>query len=211
MPSLSDRHAQEETLEQYSMGRLSEAEVGPLEEHLLICPVCQDRLGETDAFIQAARSATQKLRSEPLSAREHWWGRLALGLPKAAWISVAAGVVLLVLVVAGARGIFRTAAAPPVSVVLESVRGLEGPASARVPAGRPLVLLIDSTELPQFSTYYLELVDARGNPVLESSAGPVRQRVSFSTPGLAKGRYWVRLYDPSPRKELLREFGVEAE
>jgi hypothetical protein len=211
MPSFLDRHAQEETLEQYSMGRLSEAEVGPFEEHLLICPVCQDRLEETDAFVQAARLTTQKLRAEPLPVREHWWRRLALGLPRPAWISVVVGTALLVVVVAGTRGIFRTATAPPVSVMLESVRGIEGPGNARVPAGKPLVLLIDSTELPQFPTYHLELVDARGNSVLKSSAGPIHQRVSFSAPRLAKGRYWVRLYDPSPRKELLREFGLEAE
>jgi len=213
MPSLLDRHAQEETLEQYSMGRLPEDEVGPFEEHLLICPVCQDRLEETDAFIQAARLATQKLRAEPLSVRQHWWERLvsAAGLPKPAWISVAAGAALLVVVVVGARAVLRTEAAPPLSVMLESARGVEGPARVHVPAGKPLVLLIDSTELPQLSTYHLELVDSRGNPVLESSAGPIRQRVSFSAPRLAKGRYWVRLYAPSPRKELLREFGLEVE
>ena len=34
----------------YSMGRLSETEIDNVEDHLLICPVCQDRLTETDQF-----------------------------------------------------------------------------------------------------------------------------------------------------------------
>ena len=54
-------HLAEDTLEMYSMGRLSETEIDNVEDHLLICPVCQDRLTETDQFVHAIRSAARKL------------------------------------------------------------------------------------------------------------------------------------------------------
>jgi anti-sigma factor ChrR (cupin superfamily) len=37
-------HPSDGLLERYSMGRLTEAETAPLEEHLLICEECRNRL-----------------------------------------------------------------------------------------------------------------------------------------------------------------------
>ena len=48
-------HISEDLLDQYALKRLPEAEVAALEEHLLICPECQDRLQLTDDFIEALR------------------------------------------------------------------------------------------------------------------------------------------------------------
>ena len=49
------QHVSDEQLDQYALKRLTEAEVAALEEHLLICPECQDRLQLTDDFIEALR------------------------------------------------------------------------------------------------------------------------------------------------------------
>jgi hypothetical protein len=49
-------HISEDLLEQYAMGTLSDAEQTPLEEHLLICSFCQDRLQLEDDFIAGLRT-----------------------------------------------------------------------------------------------------------------------------------------------------------
>lgn len=50
-------HISEELLDDYALGRLSEPDVAPVEEHLLICAFCQERLQLTDEFIAALREA----------------------------------------------------------------------------------------------------------------------------------------------------------
>ena len=42
------------------MGRLTEPEMAPLEEHLLICEACRDRLVQMDFDIAAVREALQR-------------------------------------------------------------------------------------------------------------------------------------------------------
>jgi hypothetical protein len=50
-------HATHEALEEFAFGRLRGAALTKLEEHLLICEECQDRLSELDAFVQAMADA----------------------------------------------------------------------------------------------------------------------------------------------------------
>jgi len=52
-------HIDENTLELYAMDRLSESEAAPVEEHLLVCYLCQDRLAEIDRFLTDLRSALE--------------------------------------------------------------------------------------------------------------------------------------------------------
>jgi hypothetical protein len=66
-----DRHVSPEVWEEYAMGVQSEEERKPLEEHLLICPACQDMLAEADEYIRVAKAAlsrTQRKLSKPVSA-----------------------------------------------------------------------------------------------------------------------------------------------
>ena len=53
-------HASDDLLELYSMGRLKEEEMAPLEEHLLICDECRNRLMATDREIAAIREALRR-------------------------------------------------------------------------------------------------------------------------------------------------------
>ena len=55
MPHLSD-----DSLEQYAMGTVPEPDLNLVEQHLLICEECQDRLKATDTFLVAMRSALKK-------------------------------------------------------------------------------------------------------------------------------------------------------
>ena len=63
-------HIPEDTLELYTMGRLSESEIEEVEEHLLVCSACQDSLQETDDFVRAFRAAVPELEIEPELQRE---------------------------------------------------------------------------------------------------------------------------------------------
>jgi anti-sigma factor ChrR (cupin superfamily) len=56
-PMSRSNHTDEETLEGYSTGRLNESESAPVEEHLLICEECRDRLEYLDTYHRAFRAA----------------------------------------------------------------------------------------------------------------------------------------------------------
>jgi anti-sigma factor RsiW len=54
---MSTLHILDDDLEAYSFGRLDHAAIEPVEEHLLACADCRDRLGEWDEYIRAMRAA----------------------------------------------------------------------------------------------------------------------------------------------------------
>ena len=58
-------HTADDDLEAYSLGRLSAGASAPLEEHLLGCTSCLDRLAGWDEYIGAMRGACRTLRPSP--------------------------------------------------------------------------------------------------------------------------------------------------
>jgi anti-sigma factor RsiW len=54
---MAGNHTDEERLEGYSMGRLSESEAAPVEEHLLICDECRERAERLDTYRRALQAA----------------------------------------------------------------------------------------------------------------------------------------------------------
>ena len=55
-------HIPDETLEQYSMQMLAKPNLRVVEEHLLICTECRDRLQTTDEFVVSMKLAAAKIR-----------------------------------------------------------------------------------------------------------------------------------------------------
>jgi len=55
----TEDHPTEGTIELYALGRLAEALVPPLEEHLLMCELCQDVLRNEDSFSQSIRALSK--------------------------------------------------------------------------------------------------------------------------------------------------------
>ncbi len=53
----------EDLLETYAWGRLSEPESASLEEHLLLCAGCQNRLEQLDDYLRVATAAAAALES----------------------------------------------------------------------------------------------------------------------------------------------------
>jgi len=193
-------HLDDADLEEYSMGKLPEVRLVPFEEHLLACEACQDRLLETEAFVNAVRSVSPKLRAASSSPRRNRFRQ------KPTWVAAfAMGVVLL-----GLGRIWLVARRAPMdfaAVVLQSGRGIEGLAVAKAPAGKPLALTIDLTELPTLPSYRLEIVNSGGKPVWQAPTGARDGEVTQRLPhGLNTGQYYVRLYTTGG--QLLREFGL---
>src|SRR5579863_10480593 len=132
MEPKTQKHISDEQLEAYAMNCLSEAEVGPIEEHLLICETCQDHLAAVDKFVLAMQGAAKRIRREEAEATPvpDLWDRLRAWLhtPAPKWAGALAVVCLAVIL--GLRSTGRPG--PPVDVQLEAVRGLT---SGAAPSG----------------------------------------------------------------------------
>src|SRR5688572_19962240 len=75
MPVRSDPNFPDDSFEQYSMGRLPANDLEAFEEHLLICPECQDRLTESDRFVRTMREAARRVEGFQKDRRRRPRGR----------------------------------------------------------------------------------------------------------------------------------------
>ncbi len=210
MPQQEETHVSEEILELYALGRLPEEQLGPIEEHLLVCPTCQDRLAETDAYVEAARRAARNFMMLPPSRWQLLWSRMTAWMenPLPAWAAVGAALVLMLFLVPRLVLQPRPQPAPAVTVLLQTTRGVDPSLISKAPAGRPLRLSWDTMALPEVACCQVELVDAAGSVILRERLGKAD---SLRTGPLSAGRYWVRLYGLGPQQSLLREFGMQVE
>ncbi len=63
----TDLHFPDAVLEEYSLHNLADCAL--LEEHLLLCHTCQDRLAEIEEYVRVVRAAAAILRSSRRSLR----------------------------------------------------------------------------------------------------------------------------------------------
>jgi hypothetical protein len=197
-------HASEETLEQYATRRLSEEQLAPFEEHLLVCEACMDACAETDRYVEAMRSAAKQIRRNE-KPRGGWLRRIFVLEPRPLWAMGFAGAVLVLLAGIEWQARYPRNAAP-LAIALTAARGWEAAGMQATP-GRPLILNVDLTELASYPDYRLEVVTATGERVGEWNARPEAGKLSVRVDSLrAAGTYFVRLY--SPQRELLREYAL---
>jgi len=71
MHVMTKSHPTEDMLEQCAMGQLNEPELVPLEEHLLVCPCCCDRVAFLDKFIGSIRAAGNQTTRPAAGGRPH--------------------------------------------------------------------------------------------------------------------------------------------
>jgi hypothetical protein len=186
-------HAQDDELERYSMRDIADDECARLEEHLLICEACRERLEEHDLIASAIAAEGERWRAEQAPPEKTW---------RFPWLIFAFA--SLALFVAGALWLSRHSrpALPPVAVALSATRGVAGEAQAA--AGRPLDLKPDLTGLAPLPRYDLQVVDSTGAEIAHGETAP--EGVTRISP-LKPGTYFVRIYSPSG--ELLREYALE--
>jgi len=185
MPHEIHRHMDAEELERYSLGHTTPAETERVEEHLLVCGLCRDKLDETEGFAIAMKAAAAELDRK--SGRHGW---LAI-------VAAAACLVLSVSVVLR----WRANPQPPVAVDLVATRSNT---AITAPAGRPIELQPDLTGLAAAPVYRMELVDQAGKQVWRGEVSG--SRATATVPAQSSGMYFVRIYTRSG--DLLREYGL---
>jgi hypothetical protein len=196
----------DESLEKYAMGSLPEAMIAELDEHLLLCCPCQEKLNEIDSYVDARRIAAARLDREDES-RRHLFTQLSqvMTIHRLSWA------IIVITLVFGGIAIYVSGRSPqaaqPFAVVLGANRSLD---TQRAPPGRPIELSLDVTGVRSYPSYKVELVDAMGRLQSESNAKGTQGRVTTSLSGhLRCGSYIIQLYAPS--RELLREYGLKIE
>lgn len=199
-----DPHAGDDLLETYSMGRLAGLELEEFEEHLLVCPRCQEHLAATDAYVHSIRNAALEFVQQSAQAG---LGRPRLFAPNILKPLGMAAMCLFLVTVLQWRLQHRSTA-PPALVQLAARRG-SVIASNATPAGKPFILALDLTDLQPLSSYRLEIVEAAaGRQVFQSAApGANNQLRATVAKGLPGGDYYVRLY--APGADLLREYALQ--
>jgi len=207
-------HVAEEQLEQYAMGSLPQSKEASLEEHILLCPECQDRLEEMDVYVRTMRVVMSRLNSQQSRDLDHSPGSW-FGLMRVPGLVLGATVALSLILLFG----FYTLRQPPkamelapVAVVLEAVRGPGGAARSQAPRGQPLLLKADLAGLPPQGLCELEVVNAEGLRLNRIQAKAIGTRLEGRIDeGLPAGQYWVRVFSPASAAAPLREYALRVE
>jgi hypothetical protein len=201
----------EAELEDFLHNRLSGTTRECVEEHLLICPDCLDKVEEEEQFAASFRTAARQLEEEELKSayagpKAGAWERLL------AWLKKPFGAGVGLVVVAATAVLTVTLAPslrqqPSMEISLRAERGLAASAGPAAEAGRPLKLNLDAAGLPG-ATLKLELATMNNSVVLESRAAATGNTIRWVLGrGLEPGIYWVRIYQPFDNS-LLREFAL---
>jgi Putative zinc-finger len=207
---MTGAHASEDALEKYCLGSVPAAELEAIESHLLVCPACRDRLREQEGYVRIMQQATAQAAADQL-ARQSRWRAIADWFFRSIPATAITAAVALALAWGFAPSLRRAPATPPITVALELTRGGES-LRAHAPAHRPLLLTLDLTGVAPRDSYQVRIVDAGGADVLDAAAKPDHGRLSVTaSTRLARGTYWVRLYDPSEPEIPLREYGLALE
>jgi len=188
----ANRHMDAEEIERYSLGSIPGEELPRLEEHLLLCESCRQRITESDVYVASMRQAGRKLHN-----------RNRVRVLRAAALSALVAACIVVFLVTFRPG-RQSAPASPFAIRLEATRGTG--VQAKAPASRPLELQFDLAGLASSPRYRAEIVDGDGTRLWDGSATLGAARATASAPPLAAGVYFVRLYLPSG--ELLREYAL---
>jgi len=202
---MDSSHLTEEKIESYSMGKLAESELAPVEEHLLLCGICQKQVQEMDEFVHSVRRAAKLAKDDPPGAWDRFRGLFTLH-PRAAWAgasAVAAAVVVF--------SFLPFSSSTPQHLALSTVRGSESTVP-HAKANTPIDLELDVSDLPAPPLYTIELVDSRGGIVRNYTNEPKASKLNVAiSEKLPPGQYWIRLYGNSLRTDLLREYGLKVD
>jgi len=197
-------HISEELFERYSMQQLSEEQMAPLEEHLLVCSLCQQRLNEVDEYIGAMKIAAQEISDKKTSVRElHAVPRRPLqwALPLTGGTLVTA---LLLFLYIG-----RSPGAPPSEIALTATRGVSPNTAIKARAHTALKITAEAQDIAPGSRLRLELADSDGKIVWRGAGEIERGHIAAQVkPPLDAGLYWFRVYQ---NDRLQQEYGLQVE
>jgi hypothetical protein len=192
----NDFHGTEDQLELYARGRLPESELPVLEEHLMICTDCREKLDEIGDFALGMQEASSKAAA-PQTKRVEWG--LGSFFRRPAFAMGLAFVALIVVMGLLANG--RPRFAPSASLQLTATRG-EMPVT--VAARQFDVTLSDGPR--EGGPFKVEVLTATGASAWSGLAESGPAGVEFKlTQRLTQGDYFVRVFSVSGK--MLREYG----
>ena len=216
MKVLEKGHISDAALENYSLDHLAEPELEVVEEHILICPTCQDRLTEIDDFVRAFRLAHAHLEEvgpdgrptvgegwlvEPTSVvyapHQAWFQKPAV------WVGLAFAVGLLAMI-----PVLNRAFQQPGTVTTISLVAQRGAASlAEVPQGR-VALQLDLRGVNE-DPLRIEVATWDGRKLWSRSVG-LAEAIESISPEMrfTEGQYWIRVRAEGDTA-LLREFSLK--
>jgi hypothetical protein len=218
MKVLEKGHISDAALENYSLDHLAEPELEVVEEHILICPTCQDRLSEVDDFVRAFRLAHSHLEeagpggtsvvgdgwlaetdSTVYAPSPAWFQKPAV------WASLAFAAGLVVMIPFLTRPSAQQQATAVTHVALVAQRGATG--LAEVPAGR-LALQLDLRGVNE-DPLLIEVATWDGRKLWSRSVG-LADAIDSVSPDMRfnPGQYWIRVRGEH-NTALLREFGLK--
>jgi hypothetical protein len=193
---MSRPHTEDDQLDRYAMGVLPTEAAAEIEEHLLACAACRERLRQSDEFTLLFREAATLPEARRRLWTASWTWRAAAG-------AAAAATMVAVLFVATRRD---GPALAPAIVTLEALRGPEAP--AEIQAGRPAILVFD-IDAPARGSYEARIFDRNGGEVLQPRTEVREGRLSVSVESLPAGSYWVRVYRTG-NGDPITEYGLRA-
>jgi hypothetical protein len=188
-------HQTDEQLELYALGRLQEPWVAEVEEHLLVCAACQERVDDLEAYAFAMRQA---ISTEPAES-SHWLTRFQhswLKMPALTWAGCLAATVLAVTLYLQSTPYL----APIATLQLTAMRG------AMPSVGPSRETDITLADAPSGGALRAEIVDAAGSTIWNGSLETQTHRIALARK-LAPGDYFVRLFDNGGK--LLHEYGFQ--
>jgi hypothetical protein len=176
-------HLPDERLELYALGRLAGSENMEIEEHLLVCTSCRDRLDETEAYLVTIRAELGK----PVAAERNWFSWLRPRMILAGGFAA----VLLVMV-----GIYWSGTGRIVNIATLQLTATRGSNTPKVSPAREIDFhLPDETDAVR-----IDVLDS-GGPVVWS--GPTEQgrrgEVARVRKSLSPGDYIARTYSAEGR------------
>ena len=204
-------------LDEFLFDRLSGVTREVIEEHLLVCAQCQDRVEAEADYRQTFKDAARRIeaedfekamRGEAAEPRSGWRESFVAG-----WSGMFRSRAVLALAGAAvvAVGLFYGSAmrhpSAETEVALSLARGA-GDVVASAPAGGALKLSANVSELPPMPIWRVDVVNATGALEQTSEIAAAGHQLSMQLKsGLPAGRHWVRLRNAS-NGSLVREFGL---
>ena len=210
---LTDREVEDRAFQ-----RLSGLQLNHVEEHLLFCNLCLDRVEGEEQFAAEVKAGLRHIEEAKASKaratirRAGVVGFLDLSWNRPlAWMggtaAVGAAILMAVFLVPRQSG---TAEETLVALSVQRSGSVTEATPAR--AGAPVRLSIDVTELRLVAQYKLEIVDSTGRQVAQAVVSRSGQTLAWPRAlKLSPGSYWVRVYDGGGDGELLREFALRSE
>lgn len=198
MVSTRNMHIDEELLERYALKQLSENEAAPLEEHLLICQDCQERLVETEQFVYAVKEALPQLQPAPAVAPWRRW----FATPKVLWVPALGMAVAVLMVVQMQKD--------DLSYQQVELSAMRAATYATAEAGRGLDLKLTDVSLKSGQPYRVQIVDSRGTNLWFGAVIWKEGKPTVNVPrALTAGNYWVRIFGAAADAPQISEYRLQ--